>query len=90
MEDDSKLQKKYNAIIPHLNEKQKRIFLSAESDYYGYGGISKVSKLSGVSRVTITKGIHEISDKTLSDDRTRKREAGEKKKLTNIPKYGQN
>ncbi len=55
-----KLKEKLENILPFLNEKQKRIFLGAEAKYIGYGGISKIAKLAGVSRPTIHQGITDL------------------------------
>jgi hypothetical protein len=43
-----------------LDEKQWRLYLASEAMSAGYGGISKVSRISGVSRTTITKGVAEL------------------------------
>lgn len=84
--DEEKLRKKYQTILPHLNEKQKRIFLSAESEYFGRGGIVKVSKISGISRVTIAKGIKEILNKDVNlSTGTRKKGGGRKKEVFKQP-----
>ncbi len=42
-------------MMPILNENQRRYFLGAFSDYLGYGSVAELSKLTKVSRVTITK-----------------------------------
>ena len=47
-------------MLPLLNEYQKRIFLASEAIAYGWGGIQKVSEISGASMNTIRKGIAEI------------------------------
>jgi len=47
-------------MLPELNERQRRLFLATEAKAIGYGGITLVSKISRVSRVTITEGIHEL------------------------------
>ena len=60
---DERLREKIEQILPAFNEKQKRLFLASEANSLGYGGISKISKLSGVSRPTITQGIKELEDK---------------------------
>ena len=44
-----------------LDERQWRLFLANEAMSAGYGGVSKVSRISGMSRTTITKGIEEIN-----------------------------
>ena len=54
------LQLRISTMVPELNERQRRLFLAAEAKAIGYGGITKVSRLSKVSRVTITQGLNEI------------------------------
>jgi hypothetical protein len=56
------LQKRILALLPTLNEYQRRNYLAAEADAIGFGGVSLVSRLSGVSRKTISKGIGELKD----------------------------
>ena len=67
--------------IPFLNERQKRLYLANEAKSIGYGGITQVSKVSGVSRVTITQGMSEIlSDKNqpTAEKRCRNKGGGRK------------
>ena len=47
-------------MFPTLDEKSLRRYLAIESQGLGNGGIKAVSKLTGVSRTTITKGIKEL------------------------------
>ncbi len=61
MIEDKVLQKKYEAILPHLNEQQTRIYLGTEAISLGRGGKVRVATLTGVSRVRIDKGIFELS-----------------------------
>ena len=50
-----------------LDERQWRLYLANEAMSAGHGGVSKVSRISGVSRTTITKGIAELkSGKTIN------------------------
>jgi hypothetical protein len=60
--------------------------LSVEADHFGYGGITKVSKLSGVSRVVITKGKKELK-KTKKElvKSSRKKGGGRKKAVDKHP-----
>ena len=44
---------------PLLDERQWRLFLASEAISAGYGGVSEVSRITGVSRTTITRGIEE-------------------------------
>ena len=87
METDTQLKAKYDKVLPLLNEKQKRMILAAEAESMGRGGLSKVSKLSGVSRVTLNIGMQEIAlpsieTKVSSKERIRKEGGGRIKKTT--------
>ena len=62
MNKEIELRSKYKSILPLLNDRQRRLYLSIEAKHFGYGGITKVSTLSGVSRVVITKGIKELQE----------------------------
>jgi hypothetical protein len=46
--------------LPTLDEYQSRRYLSAEAKVIGYGGISLISRLPGMSRQTLTKGVKEL------------------------------
>jgi hypothetical protein len=48
-------------MIPLLDERQKRLYLANEAMSYGRGGISLVSRISGMSRTTITKAVDELN-----------------------------
>jgi hypothetical protein len=65
-------------MLPHLNEAQKRLFLASEAIAYGRGGISKAEQISGVSRVTIRKGIAEIRSGKAPNERVRNEGGGRK------------
>lgn len=54
------LQIKFKSLDLALNEKSKRIWAACEANDLGRGGISIVSKATGLSRPTIRKGILEI------------------------------
>lgn len=76
--------KRIEKILPILNEAQKRIYLASEAEALGHGGITRISKLTGVSRVTITAGINELKKGHNScfsgetDARIRRKGAGRK------------
>jgi len=52
-------------IWPHLNERSRRMMAATEALGLGYGGVSLVSRVCGLSRVTITKGIDELAEPPL-------------------------
>ena len=75
-------------ILPLLDERQRRLYLANEAKAIGYGGISQVSKVSGVSRVTITQGLAEITDEGYqpkAQSRCRKKGGGRKLIETKAP-----
>ena len=61
MQADLVLARKLAAILPQLNEKQRRLLLAAEARALGRGGISRVARASGVSRPTIRKALRELA-----------------------------
>ena len=58
---DEELQKKFNSLLPHLDESAARLYLGSEAQILGRGGKQRVAKLAGVSRVRIDKGIAEYA-----------------------------
>jgi hypothetical protein len=58
--DEQVLAAKFGVILPHLDERQRRLLLAAEARSLGYGGISLVARAAGVSRVTVTTGVEEL------------------------------
>ena len=70
------IQNRINAILPTLNEYQRRRYLSAEAKSIGYGGISLISRLSGVSRQTLTEGVKELDDSESIMPQGRSRKSG--------------
>ncbi len=49
-----------NMVLPMLNEDQKRMYFASEASAIDRGGITCISNLTGVSRVTITAGIKDL------------------------------
>jgi hypothetical protein len=62
---DDELYKKFNLILPHLNEHTARLYLGSEAQILGRGGKQRVANLAGVSRVRIDKGIAELCAKKI-------------------------
>jgi hypothetical protein len=69
---------KLKTVLPHLNEKQRRLLLAAEAKALGRGGISRVAQATGVSRVTIYKALKEIKYPPFVSERIRKPGGGRK------------
>lgn len=55
-----KLEEALKEMLPHLDERQKRIYLGSEAKKLGYGGNSIIARLAKVSRPTIIQGRKEL------------------------------
>ncbi len=51
---------KFEVVLPHLNERQRRLLLAAEARLLGHGGVRAVARLAGVSESTVRKGVFEL------------------------------
>jgi len=49
-------------LLPHLNERDRRLALGAEAKTWGYGGIEAVHDVTGVARSTISRGKRELEE----------------------------
>ena len=70
-------------VLGTLNEYQARLFVAEKAVDLGRGGISRLSGLTGMSRVTITQGVRDLSGRgrlrSASSGRVRKPGGGRKK-----------
>ena len=80
MDDDAVLTEKLAAILPRLNEQQRRLLLAAEARALGRGGVTRLARVSGVSRPTITKALHELEQPAIAPGRVRRVGGGRKKR----------
>src|SRR5499433_2292937 len=51
---------KFGAILPHLDERQRRLLLGAEARALGHGGIRLVARAAGVREATVSLGVSEL------------------------------
>jgi transposase len=56
---------------PYLNERQRRILAATQAKALGHGGVTIVSRICGLSRVTITKGLNELEEEPQEINRIR-------------------
>lgn len=63
-------------IWPHLNERARRLVAAGKAVELGYGGVSRVSRACGLSRMTLTKGIGELQTAPLDPGQIRRPGAG--------------
>lgn len=80
--DERVLAAKFDTILPHLDERQRRLVLAAEARSLGRGGISLVARASGASRVTVTSGVDELDAGQEPTPGRARRAGGGRKPLT--------
>ncbi len=73
---------KYHGISFHLNERSRRMWAAAEAKSLGWGGISVVSRATGIDPKTIRKGLLELDDKRRTPHDRIRGKGGGRKKLT--------
>jgi transposase len=84
MDTDDQIAFRFAQLAPTFNERSLRLFAAAEATALGYGGVSRLSRITGLSRPTIEKGQRELREPhALSSDRIR-RKGGGRKKTTDV------
>ena len=69
---------KFAALLPHLDERQRRLLMGAEARALGHGGIKTVARAAGTSAVTVSRGVDELEAGGKPLGRTRKPGGGRK------------
>src|SRR5258708_7395628 len=75
----SSLSAKLREVLPHLDERQRRVVLGAEARAYGRGGMSVGGKAAGVGVVTVSRGVRELASGGGPQGRVRKPGGGRKR-----------
>jgi hypothetical protein len=77
------LARKSAALWPHLDERQRRMWLGVEARELGHGGVSTVARAVGVSRPTVARAIRELDEPSQPVPARRvRRPGGGRKRLT--------
>jgi hypothetical protein len=74
----AELRAKFEQILPHLDERCRRLYLAGEAAVLGHGGIALVAEASGISTATIARGITELATHPAPTRRIRAPGAGRK------------
>ena len=82
----AEIEKRFNTISPFLDEKRRRVWAATEARHIGYGGVSVVSRATGLSRKTIRDGVYELANPNSGSGRQRRAGSGRKKVTENDPK----
>jgi len=75
------LRAKFEAVLPHLDERQQRLVMAGEARSLGHGGIAAVAVATGASRSRIALGVTELEAGAPPLGRAR-RAGGGRKSLT--------
>jgi hypothetical protein len=71
---------RFAVLLPHLNERQRRLALAAEARLLGHGGVRAVARAAGVSETTVRRGVFELEggEEPFPDGRVRRPGGGRK------------
>lgn len=87
--DVTRIRRKYILLSPEMNERSRRQWAAAEARELGYGGLSLVSRATGLSRPTISAGLHELDlpkrQRELEATRVRRPGGGRRRITENDP-----
>jgi transposase len=78
-EQRASLAAKFEAILPHLDERQRRLLIGAEARAIGHGGIRLVARAAGVREATVSLGAGELDSGAAPLGRTRRPGGGRKR-----------
>ena len=70
---------KFDSILPHLDERQRRLLMGAEARALGRGGIRLVARAAGVREATVSLGVTELDSGAEPLGRVRRPGGGRKR-----------
>jgi transposase len=80
------IRRRFDALDPVLDEQARRRFAAAEARVLGRGGVTLVSKVTGIARSTINRGIAEIAEnRSAGEGRVRRPGGGRRPKTQEDP-----
>jgi transposase len=82
--DHAEIKTRYGVLRPLLDERARRLVVAAESQTAGRGGISAVSRATGVSRQVIRQGLAELKEPIAMSPSRIRREGGGRKKAADL------
>src|SRR6201993_3399643 len=78
-ENRERLAATFQAIFPHLDERQRRLLMGAEARARGHGGIRLVARAAGVREATVSLGVSELEAGAEPPGRARRPGGGRKR-----------
>ena len=90
MTQEEEIKQRYVRIAGDLTERTRRLFAANEALSLGWGGISAVSRATGLSRQVISAGIEELQGGTQAEEgRVRRKGGGRKSNVSKDPKLSE-
>ena len=78
MINEAAIRRRFETLSPYLDERQRRVFATSEALAAGWGGITAVSRITGIARSTIGRGLGEVAAGAAPNGRVRRAGAGRK------------
>jgi hypothetical protein len=77
----AQLGRRFAVLLPHLNERQRRLAVAAEARLLGHGGVRAAARVVGMSETTVRRGVAELEagGDPLPDGRVRAPGGGRKR-----------
>jgi hypothetical protein len=78
---------RFAVLLPHLNERQRRLAVVTEARLLGHGGVRAVAQVAGMSETTVRRGVAELEagEDRFPDGRVRAPGGGRKRVERNDP-----
>lgn len=86
MNDEDNIRKRFELLASLFDERTQRLLVGAEAACIGYGGVSLVSRATGVSREAVAEGVKDVTEpERLPKGRIRREGGGRKRTVLKDP-----
>src|SRR6266566_3733659 len=86
MKEEAAIKRRFELVARELNERSRRLVAASEAVAIGWGGISAVSRATGLSRKAISHGIKELQEQAgAGEGRIRRKGGGRKTTVSKDP-----
>ncbi len=86
MKEEAAIKRRFELVSGELTERSRRLVAASEAVALGWGGISAVSRATGLSRKAISHGIQELQEREeLSEGQIRRKGGGRKTTVSKDP-----
>jgi transposase len=87
MKEEEAIKQRFKLVAGELNERSRRLVAASEAVALGWGGISAVSRATGLSRKAISHGVKELQEAAgAREGQIRRRGGGRKKTVSKDPR----